>query len=81
MLAAFGAVYAWETRGYAPNTRVQPLWFLGMAVLMPVTYLVLTPLALFTLDSSNWETRGAAAAVPGDEAEEATTLAVAEETT
>jgi N-acetylglucosaminyltransferase len=25
---------------------------------MPVTYLLYTPLALFTLDSSSWETRG-----------------------
>ena len=28
-------------------------------VVMPVTYLVLVPLALFTLDSGSWETRGA----------------------
>jgi cellulose synthase/poly-beta-1,6-N-acetylglucosamine synthase-like glycosyltransferase len=61
VLAAFGAVYAWETRDYARHTRVAPLWFLPMAVIMPVTYLVLTPLALFTLDSSSWETRGAPA--------------------
>jgi hypothetical protein len=29
-----------------------------MAVLMPVAYLLLTPLGIFTLDSSSWETRG-----------------------
>jgi hypothetical protein len=29
-----------------------------MAVVMPVTYIIYTPLALFTLDSSSWETRG-----------------------
>jgi hypothetical protein len=29
-----------------------------MAVLMPVAYLLLTPLGLFTLDSGSWETRG-----------------------
>jgi len=35
-----------------------------MAVVMPVTYLIYMPLALFTLDSSSWETRGHAAAAP-----------------
>ena len=38
--------------------RVHPLWFLAMAVVMPMTYLVCTTLAMFTLDSSSWETRG-----------------------
>ncbi len=37
---------------------------LSMAVMMPVTYVLLTPLALFTLDSSNWETRSHQAARP-----------------
>ena len=32
-------------------------------VLMPVAYLLLTPLGLFTLDSSSWETRGHGAVV------------------
>jgi hypothetical protein len=41
-----------------------------MAVLMPVAYLTLTALAMFTLDTGSWETRGApgAAAVPLDSA-------------
>jgi cellulose synthase/poly-beta-1,6-N-acetylglucosamine synthase-like glycosyltransferase len=79
VLAAFGALYAWETRDYPPHTRVQPLSFLAMAWLMPVTYLVLTPLAMFTLDSSSWETRGAPEPASG-EADEADDLAVVEET-
>jgi hypothetical protein len=33
-----------------------------MAVMMPAAYIILTPLGLFTLDSSSWETRGAPAA-------------------
>jgi cellulose synthase/poly-beta-1,6-N-acetylglucosamine synthase-like glycosyltransferase len=81
-LAVFGAIYAYETRDYPPHTRVQPLWFLMMAVMMPVTYLVLTPLALFTLDSSSWETRGAAE--PSElalDAEAADELVAAEEPT
>ena len=60
-LAVFGVVYAVGTRGRPETDRVHPIWFLGMAVLMPVTYLVCTPLAIFTLDSSNWETRGGTA--------------------
>ncbi len=82
VLSLFGAVYAWETRNYPPHTRVQPLAFLMMAVIMPVTYLVLTPLALFTLDSSSWETRGAPA--PGEaalDAESAGELVAAQEPT
>jgi len=61
MLSFFAAIYAWETRDYPRETRVHPIWFLAMVVIMPVTYLLLTPLALFTLDSSSWETRGAPA--------------------
>jgi hypothetical protein len=38
--------------------RVHPLSFLAMAVVMPVTYIVCTTLAMFTLDSSSWEARG-----------------------
>jgi cellulose synthase/poly-beta-1,6-N-acetylglucosamine synthase-like glycosyltransferase len=37
--------------------KVNPLWFLSMGLMMPVTYLFLSPLALFTLDSGSWETR------------------------
>jgi hypothetical protein len=32
--------------------------FVPQALVMPVTYGLLTPLALFTLDSASWETRG-----------------------
>jgi hypothetical protein len=35
-----------------------------MALLMPVTYALFTPLALFTLDSGSWETRGSPSAAP-----------------
>ena len=32
--------------------------------MMPITYALLTPLALFTLDSGSWETRGKPAPAP-----------------
>jgi N-acetylglucosaminyltransferase len=60
VIAAFGMVYyfAPSVRRLPPWLRVHPIAFLPMAVLMPVAYLLLTPLGLFTLDSSSWETRG-----------------------
>jgi len=60
VIALFGLVYwfAPSVRRLPPWLRVHPLSFLPMAVLMPVAYLLLTPLGMFTLDSSSWETRG-----------------------
>jgi cellulose synthase/poly-beta-1,6-N-acetylglucosamine synthase-like glycosyltransferase len=62
VLALLGFIYWWGTRNLPLDRRVNPLSFLAMAVVMPVTYLLYTPLALFTLDSSSWETRGKACA-------------------
>jgi N-acetylglucosaminyltransferase len=63
VVAAFSLIYwfAPSTRALPPWLRVHPIAFLPMAVLMPVAYLLLTPLGLFTLDTSSWETRGHAA--------------------
>jgi N-acetylglucosaminyltransferase len=60
IISFFGMVYyfAPSVRALPPWLRVHPIAFLPMAVLMPVAYLLLTPLGLFTLDSSSWETRG-----------------------
>jgi N-acetylglucosaminyltransferase len=66
-LLSFVYYFAPSVRALPPWLRVHPISFLPMAVLMPVAYLLLTPLGLFTLDSSSWETRGhggAPAAVP-----------------
>ena len=62
VLGCIAAVYWLETRDWPADRRVHPVWFLSAAVVMPVTYLLFTPLALFTLDSSSWETRGHRAA-------------------
>ena len=53
----FGLVYRWRTRKLPKSERVGALDFIPLSLLMPVTYALLTPLALFTLDTSNWETR------------------------
>jgi cellulose synthase/poly-beta-1,6-N-acetylglucosamine synthase-like glycosyltransferase len=59
ILALFGFFYWLDTRRLPPERRVHPFWFLPAVAVMPVVYLLYTPLALFTLDSSSWETRGA----------------------
>jgi N-acetylglucosaminyltransferase len=58
VLTFLGVLYWVDTRKWPRDERVHPLWFLPMAFVLPTVYLVLTPLALFTLDSSSWETRG-----------------------
>jgi cellulose synthase/poly-beta-1,6-N-acetylglucosamine synthase-like glycosyltransferase len=65
LLAALALIYHFSpsTRKLAPQHRVHPIWFLPMAVLMPTAYVILTPLGLFTLHSSSWETRGHTAVV------------------
>ncbi len=60
VIAGFSVVYylAPTVRALPPWLRVHPISFLPMAVMMPVAYILLTPLGLFTLDSSSWQTRG-----------------------
>jgi cellulose synthase/poly-beta-1,6-N-acetylglucosamine synthase-like glycosyltransferase len=60
IVGGFSVIYyfAPSVRALPPWLRVHPISFLPMAVLMPVAYLLLTPLGLFTLDTSSWETRG-----------------------
>jgi len=60
LIGGFSLVYYFSpsVRSLPPWLRVHPIAFMPMAVLMPVAYLLLTPLGLFTLDSSSWETRG-----------------------
>jgi len=60
VLAVYAGVYAWNTRHDDPRYRVHPINFLWMGMIMPVTYMVLSVLAFFTLDSGSWETRAKA---------------------
>jgi N-acetylglucosaminyltransferase len=53
----FGMLYRWRNRKLPRTERVGPLSFIPLSLLMPVTYALLTPLALFTLDTASWETR------------------------
>jgi cellulose synthase/poly-beta-1,6-N-acetylglucosamine synthase-like glycosyltransferase len=67
LIGGFAMIYyfAPSVRALPPWLRVHPISFLPMAVLRPVAYLLLTPLGLFTLDSSSWETRGHQGAAQG----------------
>lgn len=68
-VAILGVLYRIGTRHLPNERRVPAAAFLPMIFLMPVTYLLFTPLALLTLDSGSWETRGSAGTVTGiDEA-------------
>jgi cellulose synthase/poly-beta-1,6-N-acetylglucosamine synthase-like glycosyltransferase len=58
VIALMGLYYRFRVRKAAPEERVSALSFLPIALTMPVTYALMTPLALFTLDSGSWETRG-----------------------
>ena len=58
ILFGFSLFYQIKTWKYPKNKKASfPLSFLTIAIIMPVTYLILTPIALFTLDSGSWETR------------------------
>lgn len=69
-VAVLGVLYRLGTRHLPRERRVPAVAFLPMVILMPVTYLLFTPLALLTLDSGSWETRGSAASVTGIEPNE-----------
>ena len=53
----FGLLYRWYTRKQPKEERVSAIAFAPLTFLMPVTYALLTPLAMFTLDTASWETR------------------------
>lgn len=57
VVLVFGLIYRWRTRKLPREERVGSLAFIPLSFLMPVTYALLTPLALFTLDTGSWETR------------------------
>ncbi|ATB33256.1 glycosyltransferase [Melittangium boletus] len=64
IMGLMGVIYRIDKRDLPPEMRVPMLSFLPMGFMMPITYALLTPLALFTLDSGSWETRGKPAPVP-----------------
>ena len=54
--AVLGAIYYWKARKLKIDV-VHPLALVPAALVVPVLYALMTPLAFFTLDSGSWETR------------------------
>lgn len=67
IVALFGLYYRWRVRKLPKSERVGVFSYIPLAVLMPVTYAIMTPCALFTLDSGSWETRNHDALEPNIE--------------
>jgi cellulose synthase/poly-beta-1,6-N-acetylglucosamine synthase-like glycosyltransferase len=59
VLFGYGVYYRHRTRAWDSADRVDVLSYVPHALVMPITSALLVILALFTLDSSRWETRGA----------------------
>ncbi len=66
--ASLGVIYRTQVRKLPADRRVSAFDALPLAIVLPVSYAVMTLLALLTLDSAKWETRGHAVpdATPAD---------------
>lgn len=60
LVTIFAVCYEFSKSALPEFARTSGLWFLVMAAVFPVVYLTMTPLGLFTLGTTSWETRGAA---------------------
>lgn len=58
VVTVFAFAYEVSKKDLPDFAKTSGLWFLSMAAVFPVVYLTMTPLALFTLSTSSWETRG-----------------------
>lgn len=58
LVTVFALAYEWNKHTLPPFAQASGLWFLVMAAVFPVVYLTMTPLAMFTLGTTSWETRG-----------------------
>ena len=54
----FALAYELNKRKLPEFAQTSGIWFLAMAVVFPVLYMTMTPLALATLATTSWETRG-----------------------
>lgn len=57
LLSCMGLFYCLQTRDLPEEYKTNPVWFLSLALIMPITYVILSIVALCTLDSGSWETR------------------------
>jgi cellulose synthase/poly-beta-1,6-N-acetylglucosamine synthase-like glycosyltransferase len=61
LVSVFAIAYELNKHKLPEMARTNGVWFLSMAFIFPVMYVTMTPLALATLGTTSWETRGAAA--------------------
>ena len=59
LVTAFALPYEFNKHKMPEFARTSGIWFLSMAFVFPVMYITLTPLAIATLGTTSWETRGA----------------------
>jgi N-acetylglucosaminyltransferase len=60
----FALAYELNKRNLPEFAQTSGIWFLTMAVVFPVLYMTMTPLALATLATTSWETRGHGGKMP-----------------
>ncbi len=57
LVSIFALAYELNKHKLPAMARTNGIWFLSMAIVFPVMYLTMTPLALATLGTTSWETR------------------------
>ena len=62
LVSVFAIAYEFNKHKLPVMARTSGLWFLSMAFVFPVMYITMTPLAIATLGTTSWETRGGAKA-------------------
>ena len=58
LASCFALAYETQKHKVPEMARTNGIWFMAMALIFPVVYLTLNPLALATLGTTSWETRG-----------------------
>lgn len=58
LVTVFALAYELNKSKLPDFAQISGIWFLSMAFVFPVMYITMTPLALATLGTSSWETRG-----------------------
>ncbi len=57
LVTVFAVCYEFSKRSLPESAQTSGLWFIVMAAVFPVVYLTMTPLGMFTLGTTSWETR------------------------
>ena len=68
LVTVFALAYELNKHKLPDFARTNGIWFLSMAFVFPVMYITLTPLAIATLGTTSWETRGAKPVKPAPKA-------------